>query len=464
MQRNVRPMWFEPQNPSQLTVVQQVGADVISALPLSADRGVGAPGEGCVEEECTALSRIVTAHEHHHHESITTSSRGSMRDLSQQYRAAVSECVVQWRSRIYDSRHTEEQQQNDDTMQQESINLTQLTHVYITIHLSEIFLTLLSPPSWEDGDPFDKPGYVTADTVRFLRCHLVDAAENIEDDPAVLEEMVESEYPEQFQHGQLYWRFLEKLVLRGCLVRAWNLVKAHSLYRIVMSTDSDDTNDRAISNAFLDERQKLELANAFRAIKVILLRAPIPAGRTDDLDDALDNQTMMMMEDLDDDMDYGDDFDFDVTASDYKLWEVQDFSHAVAGDYPLLFAAEPAMRALQKWQDQVVYVRRTCSLLRRLPELDKVLAILLGDFKGISFDSWSEEFCAELLYRTPALRPCSMSPRASALMKKFASEHVMDEPILSIMDGEAGKAIDYMYINGGFSGAALPSTLVRSCS
>jgi hypothetical protein len=48
-------------------------------------------------------------------------------------------------------------------------------------------------------------------------------------------------------------------------------------------------------------------------------------------------------------------------------------------------------------------------------------------------------------------------------MKKFASEHVMDdEAILAIMDGAAGRAIEHIYISGGCSRAALPSALVRA--
>ena len=465
---NARVMWFEPQNPSQLTVISKVSNDSISAVSLFADHGVGGiPGAGCVEEESTALTQIVTAHERHFRE---TGNVGSMKELSQQYRAAVRDCLSEWRNRIYNNSNlrTEQEQEDEqqaenntkkeDMIQQEKINLALLSHVYVIIHLSEIFLPMLSSRFWEDGDPFNKPGYVTADTVRFLRCHLVEPAEeSTGDDPSVLEEMVDSEYPEQFQgQGMLYWRLLEKLVLRGCLVRAWNLVKAHSLYRAVMETYNDDSN----ANTFLDERELRELANAFRILKTLLLRAPLPAGRTEDLDDALDCQALMMVEDVDDDMDYGD--DFDVTASDYKLWEVLDFSSSVAGDYPLLFSAEPADRAFRKWHDQVAYMRRTGCLLRRIPELDVVFAILLGDFKNIIFDSWSEELCAELLYRTPTIRPCSVSLRASALIQKFGSTDVTNEAILASMDGEAGRAIDHMYVSGGCSGAALPSTLVRS--
>jgi hypothetical protein len=66
------------------------------------------------------------------------------------------------------------------------------------------------------------------------------------------------------------------------------------------------------------------------------------------------------------------------------------------------------------------------------------------------------------LYRTPDLRPRSIASRTMKLMKDF--QEVNDErvnPIVSIMQGNAGRAISELYELGGRSGAALPTTLVR---
>lgn len=452
-QRNQTPCWFEPQKPSQLSVaVAAQGRDGIAVYSLSAQPGVGAAGVGCTEHESTALLQILTAHEEHFREKKLrqTNSGAGMKDLSQQYRAAVRECCFQWGDQIQEMKETGEV--DEETIREEFTNLSLLKDVYVIIHLSEIFLPLLSP-SWENGDPFDKPGYVTADTVRFLRCHLVDYAQMFFDTEH-LTEMVDSEYPEQYQ-DQMYWRFLEKLVLRGKLESAWELVKAHSLYRAVMETD-----DLSGDQHGMDTHQQREIANAFRSLQVLLLRAPLPGGRKDDFDHALDHDEMY--DDGVEDMEYDD--DFDVMASDYKLWEVSDgSSRFISGDVPLLFSSDEAMRNFQKWKEQVSRVRRTSRLVRKIPDFDNIFAILLGEFTNIIFDSWSEQLCSELLYRTPNLRPRNIGSRASALMQKFASQAVTDEAILAIMDGEAGKAIDEIYINGGFSGAALPSTLVRSC-
>jgi len=456
--RSVRTMWWEPQKPSQLSVavVAAQGTNFgIAVDPLSAESGVGAPGVGCTEHECTALLQILTAYEEHFREqqeqepqSINSSS--SMKDLSQQYRAAVRECCFQWRDRIQEMKATEEA--DEDDIQDESNNLSLLKDVYVIIHLSEIFLTLLSP-SWENGDPFDKPGYVTADTVRFLRCHLVEVEESFFD-PELFTEMINSEYPEQFQ-DHMFWRYLEKLVLRGRLERAWEFVKWHSLYRAVVETD-ETPGDQG-----MDAYQQREIANAFRSLQVLLLRAPLPGGRKEGFDHALDHEDMYD-DGIEDNMEYDD--DFDVMASDFKLWEVTDeSSRIIAGaDVPLLFSSDEAMRNFQKWKEQVSRERRTSRLIRKIPEFDNIFAILQGEFTNIIFDSWSEQLCSELLYKTPNLRPRNISSRASALMQKFASKTVTDEAILAIMDGEAGKAIDEMFINGGSSGAALPSTLVRS--
>jgi hypothetical protein len=61
------------------------------------------------------------------------------------------------------------------------------------------------------------------------------------------------------------------------------------------------------------------------------------------------------------------------------------------------------------------------------------------------------------MYKTPDLRPINCSRRARKIMKDFGA---VQDHVISIMQREAGKAIEQIYMYGGGSGAALPSTLV----
>jgi hypothetical protein len=145
----------------------------------------------------------------------------------------------------------------------------------------------------------------------------------------------------------------------------------------------------------------------------------------------------------------------DITTEDWKLWDPT----GIDDDFTV-FSCESALYKLRRWQEHIRRVRATCALVRKVPELDEMLGVLSGELiSTVEFGSWAEQLCAELLYKTPHLRPTECSNRTLAIMKRFGT---VQNAIVAIMQGEAGRAIQQMYELGGGSGAALPSTLVRT--
>jgi len=266
---------------------------------------------------------------------------------------------------------------------------------------------------------------------------------------------------------------------------AWRVLSRHSLYAAATSNggygDEDDSSFAAI-------RAEFDL------LRFLLSRAPLPGGRNDAHDDGLpvesdDNDGEG--EASDDDVDVMMDFDLndslDVNPADYKLWESSVASSSAASDpfgggtaatMMMGFGASTldniALRRHRQWQDFVKEKRRTSFLWsRRIPQIDSILAILSGDLSNVKFDSWAGQFCAELLYVNPALRPSDFSARIRRIRKDLvkagsASAAATEEEtgpekvLLKIMKGEAGEAIQALWQLGGCSSAALPSTLVRT--
>lgn len=211
-----------------------------------------------------------------------------------------------------------------------------------------------------------------------------------------------------------------------------------------------------------DERE------GFQALKGVLLSAPLPGGRNND-------------EDLDfGDKDDGNDDDKDwrkkkgnasiveeeyiegIPTSAYRLWE-SNYADRGSGDYPLHFDPNAAHQVYQLWKESVNGILPLQRLRRRIPELNRVLCLLSGDFRYIEFGSWQEELCAELLYKIPNIRLVDMSTRTALVMKKFTDPPKgFDQVILNIMKGNAGRVIEVMqnFLAGGTM-AALPAVMVR---
>ena len=132
------------------------------------------------------------------------------------------------------------------------------------------------------------------------------------------------------------------------------------------------------------------------------------------------------------------------------------------GDHPYVFSPDAAIRKHEKWQSFVRrQVRPNLRVTRRIPELDKIMAILCGDFSQVHFDGWPEKLCADILYARPHVRPRDVNKLASSVMKEFnAHEEPFADTIINIMKGNAGEAINIFHSLGAGSGAALPTTLV----
>jgi hypothetical protein len=337
-----------------------------------------------------------------------------------------------------------DQEKNPTT--RESLELLKLA--YAVTHLSETFLLLPSSDAFMDyyENTSNLPGAVTADTVRYLRIHHISDATDFAED-SVIEEIHDSLHPDQLDGGVIYWKLIESYLVRGCLEEVWALLSRHSVLRRCV----DDTTES------LDDYHTATLAEdreGFEALRALLWSAPLPGGRTDEFDSAFDigDQDENAIED---------EYLEGIPPSAYRLWETSSNSRG-SGDYPVNFQPHAANQMYQAWKQAVNSLPAVNRMKRRIPQLQKVLAILSGDFKGIEFDSWAEEFCAELLYKLPSLRLMDMHVRATRIMEKsdIATKGGFEEVMLSVMKGNAGRVIEVMHELGGGSGAALPAVMV----
>ena len=468
-------------------------------------------GVGCNHPELEALSQMVQAHEdyceeddhnnlHHHQQQSASSSSSSsssffdaVRTASHQYRTAIRDCLRSWESSLLlhpshnspeggsgsdsamggnDDHHDND---NDDQQQVELQNLELLKSSYSFLHLSDVLLPLLLPPEAgtvagalvSQPDPFDVPGFVTADLIRYLRHNHMMAASTV----TTMEELLDSSaaFPEAVGgDGAPYWNLVESLVLRGCLDKAWNVLSKHSSYA---QAKLRTTNTDEMGLLPDDVTHALEqIVQEFESLQLVLLRAPIPGGTSDRWDDATSHDDAI--ENVDYFMEQDD--DFAVQPTDYLYWEKDRRMGGGGGgggnnndDTTTMFLGSLALRKHQLWQDYVRDMRRKFPLARRVPQIDSILAILSGDLSHVTFHSWVDQFCAELLFVQPHVTARSIGARARRIITKFhePSQSPLNpflSSMLSVMDGDVGLAVDLVWIMGGASGAALPSTLVRT--
>jgi hypothetical protein len=480
---NIKAMSWDPKSPHALLLPQ-----IQQGKPTAVDTFLSHAGTGCNSHELAALMKILQAHEQYYnggtgeHDSsnnatAASNTRLSLKQLSQEYRNALCDCLAGW-----------EMEETNDEMAGNtnnnanggalSMSIDILRAMYSVMHLSDIFLPLGMPSTSGQShldysylqDPFDTPGYATADTVRYLRYNQISEPEAI--DPDGIAEMLDSMQPEEFDGGVLYWKYLTSLVLSGCLEKAWSVLSRHSLFMTAMNStsNSNEVEDTYYAASMEETRQ------GFHDIMEIFLRAPLPGGRNSDYDDVMGTPDWQEDE-LDENHVNVDSYlleGLDVAGQDYKFWESGDASTSASSsgarasaDYPMLYSPDAAIRKHRQWREYVRERRSSFGLTRRIPEIDALLAILSGDFSGaVVFESWAERLLAELLYRQPDLRPKHLSARTRKIIKDTTGEDASKNGILvaitSIMDGNAGQAIEAMYLLGGGSGAALPSTLVRS--
>lgn len=419
--KRVRAVAWDPRSPATLMIPSAKG---------EMDTFLSHDGVGCNSFETSALMELLDARDAYlqHEDGVV------VRTASRAYRKALADCVLGWEAEV-----TETEQEN----------LELLKIAYAVTHLSETFL-LLTPPNdsflseyYENTSSL--PGAVTADTVRYLRLHhMADPAAQLDD--ALMDDLEVSLQPDQLDGGEPYWNLVESYVIRGCLHDAWALLSRHSLRR---------RGAEALTLETMDEYQAATLAqdqDGFRALEALLMSAPLPGGRTDEFDadfqwEEEDNRQEGLLE--------------GIPPSAYRLWE-SNMSKRGSGDFPVNFQSNAALHIYHSWQQAVKALPEVQLLTRRIPQLSRLLPILTGDLKGVEFDSWADELCAELLYKIPNIRLADMHIRATKIMNKYdvsEEQESVNQMILSIMMGNAGRVVEVLHELGGGSGAALPSVM-----
>jgi hypothetical protein len=392
---------------------------------------------GCSDPELAALEKMIQANQEFYEEfdHRLVGDLEACKQLSQQYRAAVRECLC-------------DMQRDDDTMMEteDDTNLELLIASYTVMHISDIFLPLI-PASMgfyvDHESPWNQPGKVTAEMVRYLR---------IQHTPRLnegqYEEIRQARQPEGYD--KIYWNLVEEFVVRGCLEQAWDLLSRHSMYQLALEKHHRDSGNNDQYLAKLTE----ETRHAFETVREIMSRAPLPGGRNrlQDLIGSLGYPENETYEDVDF---YSE--DLPVRPSDFRLWEAT--GTTMSSMY--ILSNKEIMDKYRTWQEYVKMARSNLHF-GRVPELRRLLAIMAGDFTEYVFDNWSDAFLADLLYRKPDFRPRDLSKRAVKFIKEY-NPHMLStlQPIICIMEGNAVQSINLLHVLGGASGAALPATMVR---
>jgi hypothetical protein len=85
----------------------------------------------------------------------------------------------------------------------------------------------------------------------------------------------------------------------------------------------------------------------------------------------------------------------------------------------------------------------------------------------VKFGSWAEELCATILYKKPYITPDEMADCAQHIISSSDTTSDRVHPtvyktFISIMSGNVMDAVELLRTMGGFTVAALPSTIVSS--
>lgn len=445
--KHVRAMAWHPRSPATLMIpsVDTTSGDTASTSQM--DTFLSHDGVGCNDFETSALMELLDARDAYLQSDIGDAS--AVQSVSRAYRKALADCVDGWEARLTTDLERIEEDCDQDNKEQENLDLLKIA--YAVTHLSETFLLTPSNDSFM-ADYYENtsslPGAVTAETVRFLRLHHMTDPRNLIDEP-LIDDIENSMQPDQLDGGETYWSLVESYVVKGCLEDAWALLSRHSLRRRAMEV---------LTLEGLDEYQAATVSRdqeGFRALEALLLSAPLPGGRTDEFDADFV---------LDEDISRQDELLEGIPPSSHRLWE-SNTSNRNSGDYPVMFQPNAALQVYHSWQQAVKALPEVQSLRRRIPQLDRILSVMVGDFSEIDFDSWAEELCAELLYKLPNVRLVDMHVRASKIMQKYEADKLLrhfQEVVLSVMRGNAGRVVEVMHQLGGGSGAALPAVMVRT--
>ena len=274
---------WNPHNPASLLVPVP---DESNNGAFATNTFLSHDGVGCNDHERTALIDLLDAHDAYLQSANTPQA---LMSLSKSYRRALANCVQGWEDELMAKQQDgAEEEQSPSNLE----NLELLKVAYAVTHLSETFLLL---PSNDQIVEFyesttNLPGAVTADTVRYVRLHHMTGASDFLDEETY-ENLLQSVQPDQWEgSGAIYWKLVEKYVLRGNLEDAWSLLTHHSLCRrcteAIAAASSNDTNalslyDEYTATSLQEDREGLE------ALRAILLSAPLPGGRTDQFDAAM---------------------------------------------------------------------------------------------------------------------------------------------------------------------------------
>lgn len=117
------------------------------------------------------------------------------------------------------------------------------------------------------------------------------------------------------------------------------------------------------------------------------------------------------------------------------------------------------------WQDQLKEAAQSQyfePLFQHLPQLRYVFSILQGNLSQVQFDSWSDELCANLLFRVPFIEPRQIRSLSHRLLSVHGGGDIafVERTLLAIMGGDLSAGVRLM--NESTGGAALPATIVSA--
>lgn len=259
--------------------------------------------------------------------------------------------------------------------------------------------------------------------------------------------------PEQWKGGNMFWTLVEKAVIRGDLEYASTILKTHSCCKRVKDYEGNNWNETMDDFAFATLQED---KNGFEALLDILQSAPLPGGRSDS-DDADLGPESLSGQTPDDTTEYIS----GVKASAYRYWDINPTSQ----DPDHHFEPREAYELWKQWQESITSNPHLKTLRKRIPQLNKLLDMMSGKLEGITFDSWQEDLCAGLLYKTPNIKMDDMHARTARLMEHHTVSTMqlftVNDVIVKVMKGNAGEVMAFTAFLGGETSAALPAVMVR---